>query len=171
MEKINPQSLKSRLSLRMYSTQEIEKALTAIRDAYNRGLIESADVEHFLGDFKFRDSALRYWTVGIQTGKWYWRSPTGWAEAAKPTERLESLADFSLKQAFAVDNLTVTADTENQPVSPLPPPPPPPDMPAQQPNYATVTMTQTPKNRFCTKCGKSLDPRANFCNNCGSTTK
>jgi hypothetical protein len=171
MEHANIQSKKAEISLRMYSPEEIEKALISIKDAYKRGLIESVDVERFLNDFKFRDAALRYWAVGIRTGKWYWGSPTGWVEAARPTERLESLSDLKLTQAFAVDYLAVTTDTENEPSSPPPPPPPPDITPATQSNNATATKSLTSKSHFCTHCGKSLDPTDKFCINCGTPTE
>jgi hypothetical protein len=96
MDKTNIQPKKAAISLRKYTPEELEKTLNSIREAYNAGLIESADMDRFLLDFKFRDSARRYWTIGIQTGKWYCKTNLGWVEFARPIEPLEALADLKL---------------------------------------------------------------------------
>jgi hypothetical protein len=158
-------------SLRNYTPEELEKTIKMVKNAYKTGLIQSTDLDRFLLDFKFRDDAMHYWTIGIQTEKWYYSSRTGWIEASKPTGRLESLSDLKLIQTFVPEDLIPSRDLENVPAPPPPPPPPPPQpniKPAQQPKPTTVTKSLTPKNRFCAHCGKSLNGTEKFCINCGT---
>jgi|WetSurMetagenome_2_1015567.scaffolds.fasta_scaffold881627_1 hypothetical protein len=158
-------------SLRKFTPEELEKTIKMVKEAYKTGLIESIDLDRFLLDFKFRDEVMQYWTIGIQTEKWYYRSRTGWIEASKPTGRLESLSDLKLTQTFAPEELRARKDTESILTPPPPPPPPPPQLDIrseQQPKPATFTKSLTPKSRFCAHCGKSLNGTEKFCATCGT---
>ena len=106
MNKTNITINQTAKSLRKYPPEELEKTLNWAKEAYHTGLIESADLENFLVNFKFRDTTKRYWTIGVNTGKWYYRSLTGWIEAPRPTQTLESISDLKLIQPHTTKDLT-----------------------------------------------------------------
>ena len=75
---------------------ELERILQGVREAYDTGLIESTDLDQFLKDFKFRDSAGTYWTIGMSTRQWYYYANGRWITSPSPTERLEAPATLNL---------------------------------------------------------------------------
>ena len=96
MTEIESRSEKNAVSLLKYSTKELESILNGIREAYDKGLIESVDLDQFLKEFKFRDKSGKYWTIGMKTGQWYYNEKGKWISSLPPAERLESPATWKL---------------------------------------------------------------------------
>jgi len=91
-----PRSENNAVSLLKYSPKELESILHGIREAYDKGFIESADLDQFLKDFKFRDKSGKYWTIGMRTGQWYYNEKGQWIASLPPAERLDSPATWKL---------------------------------------------------------------------------
>jgi ribosomal protein L40E len=165
-------------SIRRYLPEELEKIFTGIKQSYDVGLLESADVDAFMDIFKFKDTAQRYWTVGIQSGQWFYFSGQGWKASAKPTVMLEGASDLSM---FSIPPKRRVPAAEKSELASL----------LDQINkrtgqnfanlltatkylldsYTNSAKTTETDSSVCSKCGTKINPEAKFCRNCGEPAK
>ena len=63
-----------------HSLKEIETAFRKLKESYQNGSIDEAKYKETLEKMKFNDDQRRYWTIGAQTGKWYYYNGSSWVE-------------------------------------------------------------------------------------------
>ena len=49
--------------------------------SYHSGGFTLDELKRMLGEMVFFDDEGRYWTIGVTSGKWYYRDDSGWVES------------------------------------------------------------------------------------------
>lgn len=150
-----------------------------IRFMFDFGLLDRDEVSEVLRSFVFQDADGREWTVGADTGQWYWRDAQGaWNPAAPPPALRPPALDLSAyrRPSAAAAQAEALASTEV-----APPPPEPASAAGAQAALtppmaaggvpAAGTAPAAAEARVCTACGTSLAPGQAFCVQCGTPVR
>jgi hypothetical protein len=165
--------------------------IRTIREAYQLGQITSVAAEGLASLTYMVDKSARLWTVGLQSGAWYYFDGGRWNRSGQPLDASQ-LSDQSYnsekqlvgneQQAFEQAKAKIVDLAKSGVVIPeqvSAPFNPPPDFPAQPaptvqpaPAYAPSTVPMTapmPQSVIgaCPRCGRGVAPGARFCGNCG----
>ena len=125
--------------------KNVEKEFKQLRDEFKRKRLSEPDFKKKLKELRLQDKDGRFWTIGAQTGKWYYFDGNDWTESKPP-----SLQD---KRAICV-HCGFENDLENEACS-----------------YCGESLMESKKlegeEEFsCPTCGKNLDKYSFFCPDC-----
>jgi hypothetical protein len=126
--------------------KNVEKEFKQLRDEFKRKRLSEPDFKKKLKELRLQDKDGRFWTIGAQTGKWYYFDGNDWTESKPP-----SLQD---KRAICV-HCGFENDLENEACS-----------------YCGESLMESKElegeEEFtCPTCGKNLDKYSFFCPDCG----
>jgi hypothetical protein len=62
----------------------VEAEATKLREQFSRGRITKAQLESGLRDLMVLDEQGRWWTVGVQSGTWYYHNGEDWVRSTPP---------------------------------------------------------------------------------------
>ena len=65
--------------------KDAEKELNQLRKEFNRKRLSEPDFKKRLKELRPQDQEGRFWTIGAQTGKWYYFDGDDWIEAKPPS--------------------------------------------------------------------------------------
>jgi hypothetical protein len=121
--------------------KNVEKEFQQLRDEFNRKQLSEPDFKKKLKELRLQDQDGRFWTIGAQTGKWYYFDGNDWIESNPP-----SLQD---KRAICV-HCGFENDLENESCA-----------------FCGETLTGRKEEEFtCPNCGRMLDKYSFFCPDC-----
>jgi len=125
--------------------KNIEKEFQQLKDEFNRKRLSEPDFKKKLKELRLQDQDGRFWTIGAQTGKWYYFDGTDWIESKPP-----SLQD---KRAICV-HCGFENDLENEACA-----------------YCGENLKEREEEEgeeefTCPNCGKKLDKYSFFCPDC-----
>jgi hypothetical protein len=118
--------------------KNVEEEFKQLRKEFRRKNISEFEFKKRLKDLRLRDQDGRFWTIGAQTGKWYYFDGDDWIESNPP-----SLQD---KKAICV-HCGFENDLENEACS-----------------YCGESLKE--EEFACPKCGRKLDKFSFFCPDC-----
>jgi hypothetical protein len=125
--------------------KHVEKEFKQLRDEFKRKRLSEPDFKKRLKELRLQDKDGRFWTIGAQTGKWYYFDGNDWAESKPP-----SLQD---KRAICV-HCGFENDLENEACSYC------------GENLMVREDVAGEEESTCPTCGKSLDKYSFFCPDC-----
>jgi predicted RNA-binding Zn-ribbon protein involved in translation (DUF1610 family) len=121
--------------------KNVEKEFQLLKDEFNRKRLSEPDFKKKLKELRLQDKDGRFWTIGAQTGKWYYFDGNDWIESKPP-----SLQD---KRAICV-HCGFENDLENESCV-----------------YCGETLKHREEEEFaCPNCGRKLDKYSFFCPDC-----
>lgn len=136
-----------------------------IRFMFDFGLLDRDEVAQVLLGFVLRDVDGREWTVGAETGQWYWRDPRGGWTAGEPPSALRppdlDLSRFRRPSLAAEEAEALTTAQASPPSARAPEPGGPAPSPAPG-------LTNTGS---CPACGAPGSPGQAFCVHCGAPAR
>lgn len=65
--------------------KNVEKEFQQLRDEFDRKRLSEPDFKKKLKELRLQDQDGRFWTIGAQTGKWYYFDGNDWVEAKPPS--------------------------------------------------------------------------------------
>lgn len=125
--------------------KNVEKEFKQLRDEFKRKKLSEPDFKKRLKELRLQDKDGRFWTIGAQTGKWYYFDGNDWTESKPPS--------LQEKKAICV-HCGFENDLENESCS-----------------YCGETLKEkigdeSDEAFTCPSCGKSLDKYTFFCPDC-----
>ena len=127
--------------------KNVEKEFQQLRDEFNRKQLSEPDFKKKLKELRLQDQDGRFWTIGAQTGKWYYFDGNDWIESKPP-----SVQD---KRAICV-YCGFENDLENESCA-----------------FCGETLTERKEEEgegegefTCPNCGRKLDKYSFFCPDC-----
>jgi len=125
--------------------KNVEKEFEQLRAEFKRKRLSEPDFKKKLKELRLQDQDGRFWTIGAQTGKWYYFDGNDWIESKPP-----SLQD---KRAICV-HCGFENDLENEAC-------------AYCGESIMVRAEQDAEEEFtCPNCGRKLDKYSVFCPDC-----
>jgi hypothetical protein len=127
--------------------KHVEREFKQLRDEFKRKRLSEPDFKKKLKELRLQDKDGRFWTIGAQTGRWYYFDGNDWTESKPP-----SLED---KRAICV-RCGFENDLENEACS-----------------YCGESLMESreiegEEDFSCPTCGKSLDKYSFFCPDCNN---
>ena len=125
--------------------KNVEKEFKQLRDEFKRKRLSEPDFKKKLKELRLQDKDGRFWTIGAQTGKWYYFDGNDWTESKPPS--------LQEKRAICV-HCGFENDLENEACS-----------------YCGESLMESrelesDEEFSCPTCGKSLDKYSFFCPDC-----
>jgi hypothetical protein len=77
-----------------YSPEQIVTMFRQLKEHYEKGVKSEEEYGHLLEVFKFMDEYGRYWTIGAQSGVWYYHDGENWVQARAEPPPFLDLADL-----------------------------------------------------------------------------
>ena len=77
-----------------YSPEQIMPLFRKIKEIYENGTKEEKEYRLFLEVFKFMDEDGGFWTIGAQSGAWYYHDGKQWVQARENPPPLLDLANL-----------------------------------------------------------------------------
>lgn len=65
--------------------KNVEKEFLHLKDEFDRKRLSESDFKKRLKDLRLQDQEGRFWTIGAQTGKWYYFDGNDWVEEKPPS--------------------------------------------------------------------------------------
>lgn len=125
--------------------KNVEKEFEKLKDEFKRKRLSEPNFKKRLKELRLQDQDGRFWTIGAQTGKWYYFDGNDWIESRPP-----SVQD---KRAICV-HYGFENDLEN-------------DACAYCGESLADTGEKEPEEEFtCPNCGRKLDKYSFFCPDC-----
>lgn len=130
----------------------VQKEFEQLRDKFRKKEISEPEFKKMLKELRLQDQDGRFWTIGAQTGKWYYFDGSDWIESKPPT-----LQD---KKAICI-YCGFENDLENESCA-----------------YCGESFKKEEKGEreeegemdfVCPKCGRKLDKYSFFCPDCDIT--
>jgi len=118
--------------------RNVEKEFRQLRTEFRKKSISETEFKKRLKDLRLKDQEGRFWTIGAQTGKWYYFDGDDWIEANPPS--------LQEKKAICV-HCGFENDLENETCS-----------------YCGENLME--EEFTCPKCGRKLDKFSFFCPDC-----
>lgn len=125
--------------------KNVKKEFEKLRDDFKRKILSEPDFKKKLKELRLQDQDGRFWTIGAQTGKWYYFDGEDWIESKPP-----SLQD---KRAICV-HCGFENDLENEACAYC------------GESLAESTKQETDEEFVCPNCGRKLDKYSFFCPDC-----
>ncbi len=123
--------------------KSVEKEFEQLRDKFRQKEISESDFKKKLKELRLQDQSGRFWTIGAQTGKWYYFDGNDWTESKPPS--------FQEKKAICVC-CGFENELENESCA-----------------YCGESFKKTEEKEegfTCPKCGRKLDKYTFFCPDC-----
>lgn len=124
----------------------VEKEFELLRDKFRTKELSESDFKKKLKELRLQDQNGRFWTIGAQTGKWYYFDGNDWIESKPP----------SLQEKKAI---CVYCGFEN-------------DLENESCAYCGESFKKEEEGEeefVCPKCGRKLDKYSFFCPDCDIT--
>lgn len=118
--------------------KEVEKEFKQLRTEFRQKGISEIEFKKRLKDLRLKDQDGRFWTIGAQTGKWYYFDGDDWIESNPPS--------LQEKKAICI-HCGFENDLENEVCS-----------------YCGESLKE--EEFACPKCGRKLDKFSFFCPDC-----
>jgi hypothetical protein len=77
-----------------FTATEIQDLYQQIAKIHQAGVTTEHDYQFQLEIYKFQDTEGTYWTLGVQSGAWYYHNDTDWIRAAQPPTGLLAPANL-----------------------------------------------------------------------------
>lgn len=125
--------------------KNVEKEFEQLRDEFKRKRLSEPDFKKKLRELRLQDQDGRFWTIGAQTGKWYYFDGNDWIESKPPS--LEEKRAICVHCGFENDleNAACVFCGES---------------------LAEKTEAEEGEEFTCPKCGRKLDKFSFFCPDC-----
>ena len=126
--------------------KNVEKEFQQLKEEFDRKRLSEPDFKKKLKELRLQDQDGRFWTIGAQTGRWYYFDGNDWIEAKPP-----SLQD---KKAICV-HCGFENDLENESCAYC------------GESLKRITEVEEGEEEYrCPKCGRKLDKYSFFCPDC-----
>jgi len=125
--------------------KNVEKEFKQLRNEFKRKRLSEPDFKKKLKELRLQDQDGRFWTIGAQTGKWYYFDGNDWIESKPPS--IEEKRAICVYCGFENDLENVACAFCGE-------------------SLEDKTVGEEGEEITCPKCGRKLDKFSFFCPDC-----